>query len=117
MECKTKILAFVMAFSFFIISATEADSTVPSSDSGAANATGTVNSAVVETDHGEGLGPNGVDLHVEVNTAADKEAELLKHSLEGSPALKPAPPIPLDADGADSQNGSKPEQPTAHRTR
>lgn len=50
------------------------------------------NSLVIETDHGEGLGPNGTDLHYENDdqVASDDDAKLFLQSLEE--------PTPIDSE-------------------
>lgn len=52
-------------------------------------AASTPNAAVVESDHGEGLGPNGADLHVNPE-AENRDAEILQNSLQTFPELKAA---------------------------
>lgn len=52
-------------------------------------AASTANAAVVESDHGEGLGPNGADLHVNPETE-NRDAEILQNSLQPFPELKAA---------------------------
>lgn len=57
----------------------------------ASTAASTANAAVVETNHGEGLGPNGADLHID-SKAASSDAEILQKSLDDIPQLQTAPP-------------------------
>lgn len=70
-----------------------ADEKVTSDPSNAENVT-PLNSLVVETDHGQGLGPNGTDLHYENDekVPASEDAELFLKSLEE--------PTPVDTDMA-----------------
>lgn len=60
-----------------------------------------LNSLVVETDHGQGLGPNGEDLHYE-NTPLEPESEDAELFLQ---ALEEPSPVPTDTpilEGAES---------------
>lgn len=54
------------------------------------------NAAVVESDHGQGLGPNGADLHVN-SRAESRDAEVLQNSLQNLPELQVEPPLNIEA--------------------
>lgn len=86
-------------------------------------AASTANAAVVESDHGEGLGPNGADLHV-IPETENRDAEILQNSLQTFPELKAselnapelqAPePAEIPAENIAKPNTPKPIKPGAH---
>lgn len=68
------------------------------------------NTLVVETDHGQGLGPNGEDLHYEnsgVDPADDEGAALFLQALEEPTPLSEDTPIPEESENAASASSDE----------
>lgn len=90
---RSSIVAFVIVSGGWVAASHAAE--VPTEGSGAAkNANILLNSDVVETDHGQGLGPNGEDLHYNEGGLVESadDTELTRQVLEQPTAIKASSP-------------------------
>lgn len=102
------VLVVILTTGAFITTAAGDDATRASSAASIGNA------AVVESDHGQGLGPNGADLHVN-SEAESSDAELMQDSLQDLPELQVEPPLTIQAQPVKGEINGKRDTPEIDR--